>query len=1132
MSYLLLAVNNSHGKSLSKSSAILDQWLNRVSPTCWYGTLSKEGLDEIKGELTEVVTRAMSVQFFWLHKHDFRLIGSIGRAQQSEKAWAPIGNVLSAAKPRPYQRHEAIVRDLAIVAGLVHDIGKAKADTQRVYRGLQRFDQVRHEIPSALWFSRWASGGRSFAWDDLRWKRDGSWPSDSLIRVVFQSVISHHGLPNPFISDEGVPVTCGYSLHRLQEGAGGEGVISLISVQGDERRPVFSETWGNTLDRHYSALTSPSVDGVFDRSFEGVEFVATSEEYYYFVHRSLLMLADAAESAFESNSDAQLEKHSRVLYSDTGQSPLQEGQVYAKSSRLVPLVDHLRGVGDFARKAAYFLFLRPHPRILRLPGSFGAMPQNGSPFYWQNRSRYIIKSVQQRIGSFEGRGFFGCVTSQTGVGKTRGCYGILSALSEDRPRFTLGLGYGALAVQSATAYRKDIGLTPDECGVMVGRRHQDYLREALAGSGQGRQDEVGGLNGPDGEVFLQTLAAFERDLEGGSVAPNVTDIHRLLFREAKKSKGRLVDTPVVVMTIDHISGAMNPSKGSFLPAILRVATADLIIDEVDSFSPFDLHGLSRLVYFSGLFGRKVLLSSATLPPEISGHFHSMYAKGYRAYQLASGAPDYAVGFFNDLESTGYARIMVSSQGVETGGQQGVNGAPDASSFDSGDPELRPGCFLQEYLRFHQSAGVSSSRTVCHEVVACKASFGAIGRSENSHSDLFPNDLMGGLLAEILQLGEKSHEVMEGVPVSLGVLRLSHVKDVQRFVRSLTDADLENDQWLIRFQPLHGQLAHRVRNHVQTRFSHYLNRKDTGSFWEALCQDHPALVSQARSSQKGVLIVMVATSVVEVGVDYDFDWVLAEPATLGALIQLAGRCLRHRRHKSHHSAVRLLPFTLKEYFGKEGFQRFSNGGLMPLLEGSLLDLEPPKSNPFAVSNAAQSSPLSKLASAKPVSASFFGDSDTLVLSNHLRLLPPVIPIDCVERMRIDCVFGASRQRDKQLGHFLREPSPFSTSRYLLGFRSQSTGSRVILINRDTLRDELLWTPAYGDEVSPEGGAQSLTYPLSLRGLLITDDILGSPGKAPDEIAINSGSGGKSYLYYSPALGAVWSAYQLDQDSQSL
>ena len=43
----------------------------------------------------------------------------------------------------------------------------------------------------------------------------------------------------------------------------------------------------------------------------------------------------------------------------------------------------------------------------------------------------------------------------------------------------------------------------------------------------------------------------------------------------------------------------------------------LLIDEIDSFSPKDLHDIARLVYLTGLFGRKVVISSATVPVELA-----------------------------------------------------------------------------------------------------------------------------------------------------------------------------------------------------------------------------------------------------------------------------------------------------------------------------------------------------------------------------------------------------------------------------------------------------------------------------------------------------------------------------------
>lgn len=80
-------------------------------------------------------------------------------------------------------------------------------------------------------------------------------------------------------------------------------------------------------------------------------------------------------------------------------------------------------------------------------------------------------------------------------------------------------------------------------------------------------------------------------------------------------------------TLDHLISASESVRGGHhIVPILRLLTSDLILDEPDDFAQEDLPALSRLVYLAGLFGSRVLLSSATLTPDfITGLFKAYQA---------------------------------------------------------------------------------------------------------------------------------------------------------------------------------------------------------------------------------------------------------------------------------------------------------------------------------------------------------------------------------------------------------------------------------------------------------------------------------------------------------------------------
>ena len=66
-----------------------------------------------------------------------------------------------------------------------------------------------------------------------------------------------------------------------------------------------------------------------------------------------------------------------------------------------------------------------------------------------------------------------------------------------------------------------------------------------------------------------------------------------------------------------------------------------------------------------------------------------------------------------------------------------------------------------------------------------------------------------------------------------------------------------------------------------------------------------------------LFVVLASPVCEVGRDWDADWAVAEPSSMRALIQLAGRVQRHRRKLDDRPNLLILDTNLRHFKGERG-----------------------------------------------------------------------------------------------------------------------------------------------------------------------------------------------------------------------
>lgn len=884
MSMQLIAINVSTGRSLRRTSHTLDLWLPRIGPHTWAGQLSKEGLNELETALKSIATRQTCVSLIWVHQHRFEVIRHIGTAPKSDGVWMRVGSTANgAAHASRMPIHGRYIQAIACLGALFHDTGKATEETQLVYHTQDpSHEAARHEIISGVLLRDFFQTLDPVTWQRQPpsraiWIRDyAEWPEDPLERIAFQAVISHHGLPQSasnkaFVFKKRAP-------HATS------GTVNTTRLQDHS---ALSPRW---VTRCQTALQNLTHDGI---SFqEWLASHAEAEPYIYFVTRLLVMLSDAAESAFESDDELQKERfNGRILYSAMEAADLESAVTYAKSTRDVHLSDHLTGVYDYTRKAAHFLFCSPQPRVKRKPRVLTQqLPDKHSRFYWQNHARYEIKRHMSEKPMIQG--FFGCMTAQTGSGKTQAGYLFMSALSNDNPRFTLALGQGALAVQQGVEYRERIGLSHEELAIAVGQRFQPLLKDAVHNSGSDMLHDI--------DEFTQLV-----DASPGLVREARNDMFKALFKS--KRQQAFLDTPVVVMTIDHLIGAMHPNRGSFIPAALRVATTDLIIDEVDAFSTEGLHAIGRLVYVAGLFGRKVLISSATLPPELASGLHSMYRKGYAAYQSATDAPAYVCGLFNDSENTGYAKLVNSEELV---------GPKSYEAF---------------FSDFHGALSPGTVKDKASSVVLTRRKLQMVHLNDtlldvvrHDKEGLFPT-LAYELLTTATDMADRHHTLVERDDhcVSFGFIRLNSVRNLIQTGLALTNILKETEGissgWQIKIQFLHSRMDWKVRTQIQNALHSVLKRDHETEWYEHFKSFH-----QAKPGSK-TLVIVLCSPVIEIGLDYDFDWCILEPSSDMSIIQASGRILRHRYLKSATTAnVGLLDVTLRSLTHRqhrEGIHRF-------------------------------------------------------------------------------------------------------------------------------------------------------------------------------------------------------------------
>src|SRR5690606_30182682 len=204
---------------------------------------------------------------------------------------------------------------------------------------------------------------------------------------------------------------------------------------------------------------------------------------------------------------------------------------------------------------------------------------------------------------------------------------IMQALSKDGQslRYVLALGLRTLTLQTGDSYRQDIGLSNDELAVLIGSKAVQELHNKQ----QNKNEHTDETYDEIGSESLEQL--LDNELDYGDMPQ--ADFMNILFpaNQAERNKAFLYK-PVLACTIDHIMSATETKRGGkyILPS-LRLSSSDLVIDEVDDFDGQDLIAIARLVHLAGMLGRKVMISSATIPPALAEGFFNAYQQGWILY---------------------------------------------------------------------------------------------------------------------------------------------------------------------------------------------------------------------------------------------------------------------------------------------------------------------------------------------------------------------------------------------------------------------------------------------------------------------------------------------------------------------
>lgn len=721
-------------------------------------------------------------------------------------------------------------------AALTHDPGKATTwFMDKVWKGQKIADPIRHEIISKFMLERYVHSGRNdpakALLSDIRIDRTIAADSGKTTALAAASwlVMTHHRLPAAAVKllSSPSPVPHEYTLiNHATEPTGG-----TISVDPRLADPMF-------LD----ALSSLDANSLA-RELNPALFSAVCS-----YGRLALILADHKVSSQpfdpEWHNGKRMPKGSLVANTERI-----EKKIVAKQGLVEHLIKCFREASLTVDDVLDAPTLVPSLKTSDLPAVF--RDPSAGRFSWQNGAVEAI-AARKADGMMDG-GFFAVLAAGTGTGKTIGTAKIMSALG-DIVRYSACLPLRSLTRQTGIDYRKDLGLKSQDVTTIIGGSVIDLDDEcAMYGSGD---------PAPTRDKAEETPLEVD-NADAGHV------LHDRIARHMKDDPAihALVSSPILVCTIDHLASLTDMRRSQFVIAALRLLTSDLVIDEADSYDDNDLVALGRLVFIAGMFGRRVVLSSATLPAPIARAYLKAYRDGYAAHAALFGKENNVqLGLFSDSVP---CRIVTAD-----GGDDGEIISSYLDSVGKSALKSKP----VRIARFMQRETARSSEALFPAVVD------ELVHLHEHHGQLHPD---------------------HGKTLSVQLVRFSHVNPCIALAQHI-EANQPGD-YDIRYVVYHSRFPRSARDIIEQFLEKTLKRKDQD---KALLSSPTVNTALSECRKRGVIIVVIATAVLEIGRDVDFDAAVVEPCSVHSLIQVSGRVGRHRMFPATCANVIIMPTSMR------------------------------------------------------------------------------------------------------------------------------------------------------------------------------------------------------------------------------
>lgn len=868
----ILLISQCDKRALAETRRILDQFAERRGDRTWQTPITQAGLDMLHKLLRKTARKNTAVACHWIRGRDHsELLWIVGDASCFNAEGAVPTNTTARDVLRRKDENGwhslVLIRSLTGMAALLHDLGKACDAFQQRLRKLSNDKNLfRHEWITLVMLQSFIGNDDDTHWlqrlidvdpnNNKRWLIDiqqknfdyaKSKPFATLpplARAIGWLIVSHHRLPEmPDKKDDGFRSEMLKNLLEKIDANWNEWIQdrNIKNAQNYRRfrhgLPI-TEDWQKRAARHAKSL---------QKMLRHINIgTLLADPFIMHAARLVLMLADHHYSA--RLSDSKLGDTDFLLYANTWKNRDSD-----KRDLNQRLDEHLLGV---ERQTGIIVHALPDfehhlPRLTRHRKLRERTKKE--VFRWQNRAADLAAAMQETATK---QGAFIVNMASTGCGKTFANARIMYELTNPAygMRCAFALGLRTLTLQTGRNFRELLNLSDDELAIRTGGVASRELFEFNE-----RQAEETGSASSMELISEDSHVTFEGNFDQPLLARVLRDA---VGHEAPAHK--LLAAPILVCTVDHLMPATESLRGGHqIVPMLRLMSGDLVLDELDDFDVDDFPALTRLIYWAGLLGSKVLISSATLLPSLVEGMFEAYRRGREHYQQNRGEyPD--------------EPPFICCAWIDEFHQTRTDCANDESFAEAHRTFAK-----KRYDCLEKTAKVEPRRRARLIPFAPSA-----GNNKTAIRAIFAEEVLKAAFS--LHSEHYLTDQESGKRISFGLIRMANIDPLVEVALALYAREIPFD-YRIHLCVYHSRFPLLIRSRIEKQLDAALNRRDSDTVFQ-LDDIRQRIDAHPETNH---LFIVLGSPVTEVGRDHDYDWAVVEPSSMRSLIQLAGRVRRHR-----------------------------------------------------------------------------------------------------------------------------------------------------------------------------------------------------------------------------------------------